>query len=1561
MNIQDTTFPLSQKGEKSESPNPRPVVPSVDKGDFYWADGEEIELSQRTDQISLSLTRPGLTLDSLLGAGKPLAGFNLEKTLAPNTYVLEKKNGSTVNILQVKEQLEGISGAKVAPVYNSPRTNSWLVTTNEIIVALKPDTDPQQVLGTDPRFANYRPLLGTPDQFVVTLKGDRNPLEIANSLQSDVRLNWATPNFYQQRERFFTPNDPLYTNQWHLHNTGQVGGTPDADVDAPEAWDVTPGGSPNVVIAVVDDGMQFNHPDLQVYVNPGEIANNGLDDDGNGWVDDVNGWDFTSGGIGDNNPGPSSPDDAHATSVAGVAAARGNNSLGVAGIAYQSKVLPVRIFDVFATDDANIASAIYYAAGREADGTGTWQAGSILNNSWGGGLPNTAITNAFTWASSNGRNGKGAISFIATGNDFADDVSYPAELSATIPGVIAVGASTNLNQRAFYSNYGPELDFVAPSGGPYYGGTANIVTTDRRGSDGYNTTPGPAGDYTTTGDDGFSGTSSATPLAAGIGTLILARNPNLTAAQVRGLMRNTTDLIGPSYNNNGFNQEYGYGKVNANAAVRGVGIAEIQVLDSKTNIPDNTGTVNFAAPIGGSQIKTFRVRNQGTSNLTLGAIAFPPGSGFTLVSGFTDTTLSVGESTTFTVRFAPTSLGNVSKAISFANSDADEAPFNFNLNGTGILKVNVGNNTSPIAIDVNGVPGNPYPSTINVTGQTGSILGVTVTLNGFSHTWPSDVDVLLVGPGGQKSLLMSDAGGSFDVSGVNLTFDPAATGPLPSILTGGTYLPTDFDDGLGGDTFNAPAPIGPYAADLSVFNGTDPNGTWSLYVMDDFLYEDSGSIAQGWSLNLLTTQPQTPGSISGTKWNDLDGDGVKEAGEPVLANWQVYIDGNQNGQLDVGEPTQITDAQGNYTFSNLQTGIYVIGEVRQPGWQQTSPKIGGFSADFSGAGGAPSLDGFTTDNTGGTVPGLWHLSTGRGNQPGHTADDSMYFGQGEAPNGGGNYDVGWTTGRITSPAINLTGLANPTLSFNYFLETEGKPAEYDQARVLISQNGGPFTAIASNAAELLDSTTGWTKATFDLGAYTGSSIRVRFNFDTIDTLYNNYEGWYVDDVAVGSAGLPGTHVVNLGIGENVTGKNFGNKQTPSPITLSITDATVIEGQNPNVVVTVNLSAASSQTVTVNYATANGTAIAGSDYTTATGTLLFAPGNTSQTITVPIIDNNISEVDETFTVNLSSPVNATISDSQGIVTVSDTLKSAVTATLPALIENLELTGTANINGTGNVNGNKLTGNSGNNTLTGLAGADTVNGGAGNDTYIFDTDGPLGSDLITDAAGIDTLNFANTTTKAISIQLWNPAAQVVTPGNLTLTLGSGAAIENAIGGSLNDVLTGNILANSLSGGAGNDILNGGAGADTLNGGAGADNLNGGAGKDILTGAGGNTVQDTFTYNALNESLLAGFDVIKDYDATSAVVASRDRINAPATIPVVNLTVSKGTAANISPAAIQAVLTAAAFGANTAAALKVTGFTGTFVAFNDGVAGFQAATDSILQLENYNIGSANPVVII
>jgi subtilisin family serine protease len=850
---------LNQKtGENRQANSPIPVV---DRGDFYWADGQPVKLLQRNTQITLTLTDRATRLNDLLAAGQILEGLKLEKNVSQNTYILSSKTATAIDIAQIEARLGEIPGVRVAPVYQSPLTNTWLVATNEIIVSLLPGLKAQEVFGNDSRFASYRSLLGTPDQFVVTLQEGLPNLATANALRSDERFQWASPNFYQQRERFFIPNDPLFGNQWHLNNTGQVGGTPDADVDAPEAWDVNAGGSSNVVVAVIDDGMQLNHPDLQLFINTGEIAGNGIDDDSNGWIDDVNGWDFTSGGIGDNNPGPSVPGDAHATAVAGVAAGRGNNTLGVTGMAYNSRLLPVRIFlGDAATSDANIASAIYYAAGRTASGTGTWRAGDILNNSWGGGGFSSAISSAFTWASTNGRDGKGAISYIATGNGFGAPVSFPANLSSTIPGVIAVGASTNLDQLASYSNVGPQVDFVAPSSG----GTARIVTTDRTGADGYS-----SGDYTSTGTDGFGGTSSATPLSAGIGALILAQDPNLTAAQVRGLMRNTTDLIGPvAYDNKGFNTQYGYGRVNANTAIRGVGVTEIQVLQDRTNIADNTGSFSFAAGVGQTQTQTFRVRNQGTKDLTLGAISLGGGSGFSLASSFTDTTLSVGESTTFSVNFSPTTTGTFSNTISFTNNDADESTFNFTLNGTGLNSKSF-SNTSPITIPSSGTS-TPYPSTINVSGLSGNINSLKVTLTNLSHTWPDDIDVLLVGPTGTKALLMSDVGAFNSLSNVTLTFDPTATSSLPDegLITSGSYKATDFETG---DFFNTPAPGGPYGTDFSVFNGINPNGTWSLYVVDD-VGGDAGTIAGGWSLDIGTATTLPVVTVAAT---DAD------AGEPT--------------------------------------------------------------------------------------------------------------------------------------------------------------------------------------------------------------------------------------------------------------------------------------------------------------------------------------------------------------------------------------------------------------------------------------------------------------------------------------------------------------------------------------------------------------------------------------------------------------------------------------------------------------------------------------------------------
>jgi subtilisin-like proprotein convertase family protein len=165
-------------------------------------------------------------------------------------------------------------------------------------------------------------------------------------------------------------------------------------------------------------------------------------------------------------------------------------------------------------------------------------------------------------------------------------------------------------------------------------------------------------------------------------------------------------------------------------------------------------------------------------------------------------------------------------------------------------------NPAPITIPDSGTA-TPYPSTINVSGLTGVVTKVTVTLNGFTHTWPDDVDVLLVGPGGQQCILMSDAGGSAAVSGVNLTFDDMAVVSLPdsTLITSGTYRPTNHPPNP--DNFPAPGPgsvTQPLNPPLSVFNGTNPNGTWSLFVVDDFS-GDAGNINGGWSITIQTGIP----------------------------------------------------------------------------------------------------------------------------------------------------------------------------------------------------------------------------------------------------------------------------------------------------------------------------------------------------------------------------------------------------------------------------------------------------------------------------------------------------------------------------------------------------------------------------------------------------------------------------------------------------------------------------------------------------------------------------------
>ena len=219
-------------------------------------------------------------------------------------------------------------------------------------------------------------------------------------------------------------------------------------------------GSSNIVIADIDDAIQWSHPDLvgNIWAPPGEVANT-IDDDGNGWIDDIHGWDTRSN---DNDPSPASGEN-HGTATAGLAVAAGNNALGVAGVAFTSKLMPIRSNIAPALAQPDTTTAIYYAAGRTADGLGTWRGADILSCSWGFDAPYQPMTDAFTWAATNGRGGKGLPIFAASGNLGTSTMDYPAPLAGSIPGFMAIGGSSHNDLRVSYSQYGPELDFLAPT------------------------------------------------------------------------------------------------------------------------------------------------------------------------------------------------------------------------------------------------------------------------------------------------------------------------------------------------------------------------------------------------------------------------------------------------------------------------------------------------------------------------------------------------------------------------------------------------------------------------------------------------------------------------------------------------------------------------------------------------------------------------------------------------------------------------------------------------------------------------------------------------------------------------------------------------------------------------------------------------------------------------------------------------------------------------------------------------------------------------------------------
>jgi subtilisin family serine protease len=327
------------------------------------------------------------------------------------------------------------------------------------------------------------------------------------------------------------PNDPLFASQWPLENREHAGG---GDVGALEAWTYTRG-SPEVLIAVLDDGVELDHPDLAA-----NIASPGRD--------------FGSGAQGAD-ASPRAPQDRHGTAVAGIVAARGDNGIGVTGICPLCRILPIR---VEGASTAGLAAAFRYAVEQGAD---------VITNSWGYDprrrlAADPELRAAIEHAADSGRGGRGTLVVFGVPNDVADYcVGEHADLAA-LPSVLAVGVS-NHRDEVGGSGYGECLDLVAPAK-PEKRSTAGVPTTDRSGVDGYT-----AGAYHTE----FGGTSAAAPLVAGIAGLLLALDPELPRAELEAILEQTADKIDAShaaYAASGFSLRAGHGRVNAARAVRAV-------------------------------------------------------------------------------------------------------------------------------------------------------------------------------------------------------------------------------------------------------------------------------------------------------------------------------------------------------------------------------------------------------------------------------------------------------------------------------------------------------------------------------------------------------------------------------------------------------------------------------------------------------------------------------------------------------------------------------------------------------------------------------------------------------------------------------------------------------------------------------------------------------------------------------------------------------------------------------------------------------------------------------
>ena len=380
-----------------------------------------------------------------------------------------------------------------------------------------------------------------------------------NPLVEAVEYNYLRPTLADA----IVPNDPKYPEQWSLPL-----------MKLPQAWAVEKGNR-GVVIAIIDSGIDYRHDDLapKAWINPREIPENGLDDDGNGYIDDVYGWDFTDApniqAEGDYLEGDNEPIDesGHGTHVAGIAGAMPDNGIGIAGVAWECPLMAIRaglsLGGSSRMQDDDSASAIVYAADNGA---------SVINMSWGSERRSFVIQDAIDYAYE-----YGAVLVAAAGNSQKPAAIFPAAYRK----VIAV-ASTEQNQQRFYqSNFGASIDIGAPG---------NVILSTQIDNQ-----------YRL-----LTGTSMASPHVAGVAALLLAKRPALTHEEVRHILINTADPVHQEDSEELDEKFVGAGTVNAERALFASGALQARIRAPETN-SGGADSITFVGDTGGYKFQSWQL------------------------------------------------------------------------------------------------------------------------------------------------------------------------------------------------------------------------------------------------------------------------------------------------------------------------------------------------------------------------------------------------------------------------------------------------------------------------------------------------------------------------------------------------------------------------------------------------------------------------------------------------------------------------------------------------------------------------------------------------------------------------------------------------------------------------------------------------------------------------------------------------------------------------------------------------------------------------------------------